>query len=160
MDLEEFTKRVKEIADARGTIWVSLPLKYSKDSVETIRILFNSLIDCKQCGRCCTGFWFNNVPLLEGDQDKIISVCKSKEEFQEITDLMDFNDKKIVALKESCKFLKENKCSIYQKRPSVCKMFPIMVEDTIIINVCCLAGLELYTKLAVKNNLALDSIGL
>jgi Fe-S-cluster containining protein len=117
-------------------------------------------VDCKQCGKCCTGFWFNNIPLLDGDQEKIVSACKSKEEFQEITDLMDFNDKKMFALKEPCVFLKENKCSIHQNSPSVCKMFPVMIEDTIIINVCCPAGLDLYTKIAIKNNLVLDSIGI
>lgn len=157
MEIEEFKEKVKRISDERGVVWVTAPLKSTPEAYETIRSLFTMLLNCQQCGKCCNGTWFTIIPLHLEDYQKILEVLGSDEKLKEITKLAPHDGGQVVCMKEPCPFLVDKKCSIYDKRPLTCRYFPIQVTDVIKINVSCPAGLELYIKLAEKNNFILDS---
>ena len=160
MNKEEFIKRVSQLAEARSSIWVELPFAYDSDSAETVRVLLNSMIKCRNCGKCCNGEWFKIVPLYLSDYRKIVNQVEDIHKYEEISQLVEFNDQQVTCLKEPCYFLKEGKCSIYDFRPITCKRFPILVDEKIKINVNCPAGMEIYLKLADQNKFELDSEGL
>jgi Fe-S-cluster containining protein len=160
MDEKEFTEKVKNISDKRGSVWVALDMKFGPESKESLEMILNSFVECKRCGKCCNGFWFNIVPLYKEDKDKMISMGISSEDFDKFTKPASFNGESYTALVQPCKFFTDCGCSIYEKRPVACNKFPVQVMETIKINVCCPAGLELYLKLAKRNHFTLDSEGI
>jgi len=159
MNSEDFKEKVTEITNNRGNVWVTLPLKATPEAYETIRILFNTIFECKQCGKCCNGTWFTIIPLHVEDYQNILNIA-GEERLKEITKLADHDNGKVVCLKEPCHFLLDSKCSIYDKRPLTCKYYPLQITDVMKINVNCPAALEAYIKISEKNNLILDSEGL
>ena len=161
MDNIEFVSKVKEISGKRGVVWVTAGFVYGMDSLDTINSLFSALVECKQCGKCCTGFWFKTIPLLIGDYEQMKEgTGMTDEELRKTMELMDFGGKSVVCLSEPCYFFKDGGCSIYDYRPKVCRYFPTIVEDKIKINVSCPAGLECYMKITNKGNNKLDTVGL
>ena len=159
MNIEEFREKVKKMAGERGIVWVTADLKYTEESKETISFLLDLLVECEQCGKCCSGFWFKIVPLFIGEPEKLIRVSgKTPEEFSNIVVQADLDGVHAVCISQPCGFLNsENKCSIYKDRPAVCKMFPITVTDKIRINVSCPAGFNAYVKMASRGYFTLDS---
>lgn len=85
---------------------------------------------CTQCGKCCTGSP-GYVWLLEEDIARLSEHLKlSREEFlQKYARAVEFR----YSLKEhsdtfDCVFLKDNKCTVYDKRPKQCRVFPFWKE--------------------------------
>lgn len=82
---------------------------------------FKICISCKFKGECCYSFDKINNPCL--NEEELIQIKKNNENdnfFLKIDDGL-FNLKTI---RGKCIFLKNGKCSIYQNRPTDCKLFP------------------------------------
>ncbi|HOP09191.1 MAG TPA: YkgJ family cysteine cluster protein, partial [Candidatus Methanofastidiosa archaeon] len=58
--------------------------------------------------------------------------------------------------KESCIFLRDGKCSIYENRPDLCRTYPFMIaEDELIVSECIGIGSEIPPRKAERLALAL-----
>ena len=96
---------------------------------------------CQLCGRCCKGV--EQAIMLEpldiyhlcrhfrdcGDQ--IDSIEKLLAEYAQptmITDVVPIFTLKAVGQEKSCVFLKDNRCSVYDARPRVCRLYPFAVK--------------------------------
>lgn len=79
-------------------------------------------IDCTQCGNCCREL----KPLVTKKEVKLIAAFLNVHEkyFIEQYTEVDHDEKKLRLRESPCSFLKENKCSIYECRPSDCRSFP------------------------------------
>jgi uncharacterized protein len=81
-------------------------------------------IDCTQCGNCCREL----KPLITKKEAKLIANFLNVHEnifLQQHTEF-DHDEKKLRLRETPCSFLKENKCTIYECRPSDCRSFPHM----------------------------------
>lgn len=93
--------------------------------------------ECLKCGNCCKNFGsnesFSGLPLFEWEKQDFESLAKEKKIKLEITStntLFDKKSKQYVCLTYSmknqpCPFLSNNMCSNYEKRPIVCRSFPL-----------------------------------
>ncbi len=77
-------------------------------------------IDCTKCGNCCKklkpGITFKDLEILS--QKLNITPLQIKNNYTE-TDEGELFFKNL-----PCSFLKDNKCTVYEKRPEDCKSFP------------------------------------
>lgn len=96
---------------------------------------------CKKCGFCCSNFGKDKaLPFFEWEISKIKKEAEKRSIKLRIKPLNLMFDKKLGIyffpqygmLNEPCPFLKNNKCSIYHKRPLVCKMFPVVKNPLVI----------------------------
>ncbi|MEA1993902.1 MAG: YkgJ family cysteine cluster protein [Euryarchaeota archaeon] len=80
--------------------------------------------ECQQCGECCKSRW---VPLTLSDILRIKNEAPS-EEF-----LLVWNEKELVIERREwdngCVFLEDNKCSIHEIKPLICRLYPIAVSE-------------------------------
>ena len=93
--------------------------------------------NCDLCGRCCTGEYNDHVFLLEDDADLIRSIDPSALMPSPYFDVSDQNGVFYVVgyslrIKDddvqSCVFLENNRCTIYEKRPTICRVYPYMIH--------------------------------
>lgn len=86
---------------------------------------------CTGCGKCCTG----SPGYVWVTENEIIAIA----EYLNIS-IQDFSDNYLrlvgdrFSLRESvqtydCLFLKDNKCSIYEKRPNQCRTYPWWAQN-------------------------------
>lgn len=87
-------------------------------------------IDCLDCARCCK----NYSPRFKTPDIKRISRLLRLKESVFIEKYLKLDeDGDYVAVSKPCPFLSgDNKCSIYEDRPSDCKRFPYTDEDVIL----------------------------
>ena len=87
-------------------------------------------IDCLQCARCCKRY----SPRFKMPDIKRISKTLQLTETDFIRKYLRYDeDGDYVAVYAPCPFLGEdNRCSIYEDRPSDCKRFPYTDEDVIL----------------------------
>jgi uncharacterized protein len=87
-------------------------------------------IDCLQCARCCKGY----SPRFKGPDIKRISKTLRMKETAFIAKYLQYDeDGDYVAVSKPCPFLEQdNKCSVYEDRPSDCRRFPYTDEDVIL----------------------------
>lgn len=80
-----------------------------------------SKIDCTKCANCCKVF---SPTVSKTDIKRIASALQiTKAEFiEKYLKMDDENEYEMNAL--PCPFLKDDKCSIYEIRPSVCQQYP------------------------------------
>ncbi len=94
--------------------------------------------ECKQCGKCCSIIKnseksIGGLPLFEWEKEELERLASEKGIKLEIgpTDLVfDKKSNSYICInfslkQEPCPFLKDNKCSIYEKRPLICRYFPL-----------------------------------
>ncbi|HPD81957.1 MAG TPA: YkgJ family cysteine cluster protein [Candidatus Pacearchaeota archaeon] len=112
---------------------------------------------CRKCGDCCRFFGEtdNWLPLFEWEKDKMKELAEQKKISFEAKPIELIFDKKSnlaffinYGLKGPCPFLINNKCSIYEDRPLICKAFPMgknpyFVEEIMNIN---LPNCKSFTK--------------
>lgn len=88
---------------------------------------------CSRCGRCCgdTEDAVRHILLLRSDADRI-----SKEtslDFHEFADEVAGFEPYIYEMKKpedgKCFFLKDNRCSIYELRPLICRFYPFELRN-------------------------------
>jgi Fe-S-cluster containining protein len=87
-------------------------------------------IDCLQCARCCKRY----SPRFKMPDIKRISKTLQLTETDFIKKYLRYDeDGDYVAISAPCPFLgDDNKCSVYEDRPSDCKRFPYTDEDVIL----------------------------
>ena len=87
-------------------------------------------INCLKCARCCRGY----SPRFKGPDIKRISKILGLRETAFIEKYLVYDEEgDYVAVSSPCPFLAEdNKCGIYEDRPSDCKRFPYTDEDVIL----------------------------
>ncbi|TGC10913.1 YkgJ family cysteine cluster protein [Methanolobus halotolerans] len=90
---------------------------------------------CDLCARCCTQEFNDHVFLLEEDADIIRQIDPTKMEPAPYYELCDQKGNFYVsgyALKTkedgSCTFLEGRRCTIYDRRPSICRLYPYMLH--------------------------------
>ena len=90
--------------------------------------------ECKKCGECCKKFGVGGyLPLWEWEARKLKEIAKKKNLSLNIQPIDMIYDKKssfalfaqYALVQEPCPFLIDNKCSIYENRPLVCRSFPL-----------------------------------
>jgi Fe-S-cluster containining protein len=88
---------------------------------------------CNRCGRCCGDieYTIRHVLLLKSDADRI-----SKETSLEVNEFADEVvgfEPYIYEMKKpevgKCIFLKDNRCSIYELRPLICRFYPFELKN-------------------------------
>ncbi len=91
--------------------------------------------ECERCTRCCTKEYNDHVFLLEKDVEKVLSIDPDCIAPAPYFDFCDRDGKFYVegyALRYkddgTCKFLKNGLCSIYNDRPSICRIYPYMLH--------------------------------
>jgi len=89
-----------------------------------------SEIDCLQCARCCK----NYSPRFKGPDIKRLSKSLQMKETAFIEKYLEYDeDGDYIAVSAPCPFLGEdNKCGVYEDRPSDCRRFPYTDEDVIL----------------------------
>ena len=89
---------------------------------------------CDNCTKCCDGTKFFLAPLILDDFDKVKSYFEIRAIILDnVIPVMLFNDGN-----SPCKYLKNNKCEIYENRPPACKIYPFSpYYDKIFIDLEC-----------------------
>ena len=107
--------------------------KYSDDDL--CSIIKEVGFECDFCGRCCTREFNDHVFLLEKDVHVIRDIDPDAIEPAPYPEYCDQNGHFYVSgyalrVKKdgSCIFLNEKRCSIYNKRPSICSLYPYMLN--------------------------------
>ena len=79
-------------------------------------------IDCTQCGNCCREL----RPLLTKKEVKLLAnfINTPEDKFREHYTEFDHDENKLRLKETPCSFLKDNRCMVYECRPSDCRSFP------------------------------------
>jgi Fe-S-cluster containining protein len=102
---------------------------------EPLKLKILKKIKCKKCGWCCK----NQSAMLTIEDVKRLMV-HFKYTYDQFSEKYLNNDMKIPYLKSPCPFLgNDNKCSIYNFRPKVCKVYPF-VDFFLVVEPCLLGG--------------------
>lgn len=95
------------------------------------KIILNTLlqVDCLSCGECCRGF--KVLTILKGDI--LFNMLGNPQNFRGHNYTISNYTSGYAMIKgenDDCTFLKEdNGCSVYDKRPSICRIFPFVLTD-------------------------------
>jgi len=89
--------------------------------------------ECQKCGQCCKDFGGGFLPLWEWEADKLKKLAEKNNIVLNLEPLSMLFDKRsrlafsiqIKLSQEPCPFLVNNRCSIYEERPLVCRCFPL-----------------------------------
>ncbi len=102
---------------------------------EFIAIIRDVGFSCDCCGRCCTREFNGHVFLLEDDTDRVLSFQPDALMPAPDFDACDQKGRFYVsgyALRTkpdgSCIFLEDGRCSIYDRRFSICRVYPYMLH--------------------------------
>jgi Fe-S-cluster containining protein len=95
---------------------IILPMQFDYEHIRTLQEMLN----CEPgvCGECCR---YDKVFLTEQDINRMQKAGAKPEIKTEGSDPRGF-----MSCNGGCAYLKENKCSIYNDRPSVCTTFPVV----------------------------------
>jgi uncharacterized protein len=87
-------------------------------------------IDCLKCARCCKKY----SPRFKGPDIKRISKRLQLKETEFIGKYLQYDEEgDYVAVSAPCPFLgPDNKCAVYEDRPSDCRRFPYTDEDVLL----------------------------
>jgi len=84
---------------------VAIPLRFNPFSIRRC----HDLLKCEMCGACCH---YDSVPVGKHDIERAPEIAPYVKDGKLIT-------------KGGCPMLKDNKCSIYDRRPDTCWLFPL-----------------------------------
>jgi Fe-S-cluster containining protein len=95
-----------------------VPLPLINNEAERNRI--SQLVKCPPgtCGLCCR---YDRIAISKEELSQLEVVTK-----QEIKTELDENRNMFLNSRGGCQFLKDNACIVYDSRPRVCKLFPIV----------------------------------
>lgn len=115
---------------------VILPFRWNPFAVRRIHDLFH----CERCGKCCH---YNRVPVTQVDVDRAPEIAPYVERE---------GDKGYLITKGGCPFLTDEGCSIYERRPDVCWLYPLQTpitfegQERLVIRVRCKAALSVVKR--------------
>lgn len=125
---EEAMQRLDEALNELGKL-EAYPVEKLADIVKEVGF------ECERCTRCCTQEYNDHVFLLEKDVER---VRKIDPECTAPAPYFDFCDREgrfyvegyALRYKDdgTCIFLKNGLCSIYEERPSICRIYPYMLH--------------------------------
>lgn len=89
---------------------------------------------CTGCGKCCTGgpgvVWITEEEMIVMAELLSISVELFRRRYIRFMDnRFALVERKITESQYDCVFLKDNKCSVYQARPSQCRTYPWWTQN-------------------------------
>jgi Fe-S-cluster containining protein len=90
---------------------VAIPLRFNPFSIRRC----HDLLKCEQCGACCH---YAAVPVGKHDIERAPEIAPYVKDGKLIT-------------KGGCPMLVDNKCSIYERRPDTCWLFPLQTPTTV-----------------------------
>ncbi|MFA5401560.1 MAG: YkgJ family cysteine cluster protein, partial [Dehalococcoidia bacterium] len=109
---------------------IVLPLKWNPFAVRRVQDLFH----CDRCGECCH---YDRVPVTQVDVDRAPEIAPY---------VIREGDKGYFITKGGCPFYKDG-CSIYERRPDVCWLYPLQSpitlkdQERVVIRLRCQAAL-------------------
>ncbi len=129
-------------------------LEFSTDSVDALL----NLSKCRRCGKCCLPNKFNpdNPGIFVDSADLELIGSKTKHKLKSLHQIAKVNDnpKYTVGaryIRQPCIFFNktERGCKIYQYRPFVCHIFPILYDSNneFIVDLGCEFGKDIYRNL-------------
>jgi len=133
----------------RGNFKEKELLEMYHEIIETEPLKFKILkkIKCKRCGWCCKA---QNAMLTIEDVKRLMTHLGYN--YQKFHEKYLDKDMKIPYLKSPCPFLdNENRCTIYNIRPKVCKIYPFV--DFFMVVKPCLLGEEIMNIIANNEHL-------
>lgn len=102
---------------------------------ELVSIIKEVGFECDFCARCCTREFNDHVFLLNSDVERMkgtYSDCMEPAPYYELCDQHGCFYVAGYALKAkedgSCIFLDNKRCSIYEQRPAICRLYPYMLH--------------------------------
>ena len=103
---------------------------------EFIAIIKDVGFSCTRCGRCCTAEFNDHVFLLDDDAERVKELCSDALVPAPHFELCDQNGNFYVSgyalrWKENgdCIFLEGNRCTIYDQRFRICRIYPYMLHQ-------------------------------
>jgi Fe-S-cluster containining protein len=141
-------------AQKDSVLEVKTRLECDQSVILLLKALFSLSIKCQTCAKCCDGSFFKDVPLL-GDDIKAIAEKTgwSLSQIKKVCHCNKNGDKLFLSIAQPCPFLVSGRCSIYDVRPTICRLFPVIIHDNILkINISCPAGENIFEKLMSFTN--------
>ncbi len=128
--------------------------------------------ECLKCGACCKNFGsngsFSGLPIFEWEKQEFEKFAKEKAIYLNINPSNIIYDKKSKTYvnisyfmkNQPCPFLKDNKCSIYNHRPIVCRSFPLarnpLIDNEPLSRSCFMHCPNFNSESFLKENLGID----
>jgi Fe-S-cluster containining protein len=132
-----------------GVLEVKTQLDCNPNVKRLLQALFTLVVKCQGCAKCCNGSFFKDVPLLDDDVKAIMNKTGwSISKLKNICQCTESKGDLILHIIQPCPFLVSGRCSIYDARPTICRLFPVIIHDNLLkINISCPAGRDVYEKL-------------
>ncbi len=126
---------IKGIEKKTGELEEELRLLKEYDIEELCSTIRDVGFSCTLCGRCCTNEFNGHVFLLDDDTEKVRTIRPDAIAPAPFFELCDQDGNFYVSgysLKSNengeCIFLRENRCTIYNDRFSICRIYPYMLH--------------------------------
>jgi uncharacterized protein len=124
LDLEKIKLLAEQNEDKNWRFRSFLKFENDRKIDRIVQRLYHEIsraVDCTQCGNCCREL----KPLLTKKEIKLLANFIDISEDKFVEHYTEFDNEKNLRLKETpCSFLKDNKCMVYECRPSDCRSFP------------------------------------
>jgi Fe-S-cluster containining protein len=78
-------------------------------------------VNCRSCNKHCCGEIPNLTPVFVPSEEKRFKKFSRKVKTP-------FRDMLVLKKKKNCIFLKDKKCTIYEKRPLECRLYPFLLD--------------------------------
>ena len=128
--LHNWEKKSKENAKAYRTLLKRTNKNVILKELDDLTEQAYEAVDCLSCAACCKNY---SPRFKQQDIKRIAKSLNMKERDFELTYLVSDEDHDFVLQSKPCPFLeKDNKCQIYDVRPSDCQRFPYTDEDVFI----------------------------
>jgi Fe-S-cluster containining protein len=123
LDNDKYEEQIDNMMDMvianKLAITIPMPMNKGKEAIITIASIV-SQVNCSDCSaKCCRSGHNNIIVLQEHDVSRLNKIDGGKHIRYSPT------SQSGAVLSYPCPYLKGNNCSIYDKRPSVCSVYPV-----------------------------------
>lgn len=113
-----------------------------KQFQEELNLSIHDFADCSICGFCCTD---EALDIKEPDANRISRNLKiDKVTFYEKYTYYN-EETQHISMKMPCPFYRENRCSIYEIRPEMCRNYPVFITENFRVRIVEIEGCALAT---------------